>query len=84
MYSFLKHPHHAIKLRILIGIFFLSAAASAQWVQKAGFTGGSKSKATAFTIGNKIYVLGGVNNAALVLNDFWEYDITANTWTQKP
>src|SRR5688572_26563096 len=56
----------------------------AQWLTKASFPGVSRAKATAFTIGSKIYVLGGVTNSSVILDDFWEYDITLNTWTQKP
>jgi len=73
-----------IKLLILIQAFVLTVAASAQWVQRAAFPGVARAKATSFTIGNKIYVMGGVTNASLILNDFWEYDIPANSWLHKP
>ncbi len=72
------------KLPILLSMLLLSLTVSAQWTQRANFSGIAKSKSTAFTIGNKIYVMGGVDNVATVLNDFWEYDIPSDTWTQKP
>jgi len=28
--------------------------------------------------------MGGVNASGNTLNDFWEYDITTDMWTQKP
>src|SRR6185295_3669230 len=74
----------SLKLPVLFCAICISAAASAQWVQRANFPGTSRSKATAFTIGDKIYVMGGVSNSAVVLHDFWEYDIPSNTWTVKP
>ncbi len=74
-----------MKLKILALVSFLMFAdiASAQWVQRASFPGTARAKAASFTIGNKIYVVGGITNSLVILRDFWEYDITANTWTQK-
>jgi N-acetylneuraminic acid mutarotase len=71
------------KLLLLLSISFSSLLATAQWSPAPGFPGVAKSKSTAFTIGDKIYVMGGVDNAAGVLKDFWEYDIPSNTWTHK-
>jgi N-acetylneuraminic acid mutarotase len=65
----------------IILIMFMNA--SAQWAQRANFPGVTRSRSTAFTIGNKIYVMGGYAVTGAVLNDFWEYDITANTWLHK-
>lgn len=73
-----------LKVCIALILFLLSLKAPAQWIQKANFPGTAKAKSTAFTIGSKIYVMGGVDNAVNVLNNFWEYDIPSNTWTQKP
>src|SRR5690349_9464443 len=72
------------KMYTVICMLFLWTTGSAQWLQRANFPGIAKAKSTAFTIGNKIYVLGGVDNTSNILGDFWEYDITSNTWTQDP
>ncbi len=68
---------------IIAGIFF-SISANGQWTSRAAFPGTAKAKSAAFTIGNKIYVVGGVDNFSTILADFWEYDIPSDTWTQKP
>jgi N-acetylneuraminic acid mutarotase len=72
------------KLSILLIAFLWSLSASAQWSSRASFPGIAKSKSTAFTIADKIYMMGGVDNAAGVHKDFWEYDIPSDTWTHKP
>ena len=74
-----------MKLRIttIITILFFSNFVMAQWVQRAAFPGVSRAKAASFTIGNKIYVIGGISNSVVVLRDFWEYDKTTNSWSQK-
>jgi N-acetylneuraminic acid mutarotase len=74
-----------MKTKLLTLFIFLLAftGASAQWLGRASFPGVSRSRATAFTIGNKIYVVGGYSANGAVLNDFWEYDVTANTWLHK-
>lgn len=73
-----------LKFVIALSILFLSLKAPAQWIQKANFAGTAKAKSIAFTIGNKIYVMGGVDNSVNILNNFWEYDILSDTWTQQP
>lgn len=73
-----------MKIKLPILFLLLSLSGSAQWLQKANFPGTSKAKSTAFTIGNKIYVMGGVDNFSNILKDFWEYDIPSDSWTQKP
>ncbi len=67
-------------------MFFLlfACGASAQWTQRANFPGTPRAKSVSFTINNKIYLIGGVTNASVVLRDVWEYDIVSDTWTQKP
>jgi N-acetylneuraminic acid mutarotase len=72
------------KLFTLLTFVLFVATASSQWVSRTAFPGIARAKATAFTIGTKIYVLGGVNNFGNVLNDFWEYDIPTNSWLQNP
>src|SRR4051812_7010848 len=71
-----------VTFTLLYTLFFLTTA-SAQWQSRANFPGTAKAKSTAFTIGNKVYVVGGVNNLGAELSDFWEYDIPSNTWAMK-
>lgn len=55
------------------------------WTQKANIPGGYRHVPVGFSIGVKGYV--GTGMGSLVggsyLNDFWEFDPIANTWTQK-
>jgi N-acetylneuraminic acid mutarotase len=57
------------------------------WTQKANFGGGTRSDAVGFSIGTKGYIstgctwLGGQYMS--YYNDFWEYDPSLDTWTQK-
>jgi len=54
------------------------------WTQKADFTGGSRTAAVGFCIGNKCYMGTGLYvNQYNELNDFWEWDPITNVWTQK-
>ena len=55
------------------------------WVQKAGFPGPARHRATGATAGNRGYMgLGHVNSVFDVLYDDWfEYDPGTDTWTQK-
>jgi len=67
---------------------FISNFSFAQggWIQKANFTG-NRVWAVGFSIGNKGYMGTGVDynasTSAPVHNDFWEYDLATNVWTQK-
>lgn len=71
------------RLSFLLVLFLAALNSTAQWVQQNSLPGSSRSRAAAFTIGTKIYVVGGYNVNGAVLNDFWEYDIPSNTWLQK-
>lgn len=51
------------------------------WTQKASLNT-ARSGAFTFEIGGKAYLGTGFNGSSC-LNDFWEYDPTNNTWTQK-
>ena len=57
------------------------------WTQKADVGGLPRMLAIGFSIGSKGYIGTGSRNlfpaAADAYKDFWEYDPTANTWTQK-
>ena len=53
------------------------------WQQVTAFGGGIRGRASAATVGTKIYV--GLGSAAFGSSekDWWEYDTVADTWTQK-
>ncbi len=59
------------------------------WTQVATLPGSQRRNAVGFAIGNLGYVGIGINTAsaadlgATILNDFWEYDPTLNSWTVK-
>ena len=56
------------------------------WTQKANFGGVSREYAVGFSIGNKGYIgtgLAGGGAYYAPCKDFWEYDPSTNTWTQK-
>jgi N-acetylneuraminic acid mutarotase len=52
------------------------------WVKLSDFEGVSRSDAVVFTIGKNAYVGTGYDGTDR-LNDFWEYDVSANQWTRK-
>src|SRR2546427_310979 len=51
--------------------------------QKANYGGVGVYGAAGFSIGSKGYIGTGNNSSYVAQKDFWEYDTTANTWTQK-
>jgi N-acetylneuraminic acid mutarotase len=55
------------------------------WTQKADFGGTARYIAVGFSIGSKGYIGTGFSYDGNIhyYNDFWEYDPSANTWTQK-
>lgn len=58
------------------------------WTRKADFGGGVRDAAVGFSIGTKGYIGTGIYayppyNPTLKSNDFWEWDQSADTWTQK-
>jgi N-acetylneuraminic acid mutarotase len=56
------------------------------WIQKNDFPGISRYGAVGFAIGNKGYLGTGYDTLPALtpaLKDFWEYDTTTDTWTQK-
>jgi N-acetylneuraminic acid mutarotase len=69
-------------------LFLTDATAQApnSWTQKANLGGLTREYAVGFNIGNKGYIGTGLNYfniAGSDLNDFWQYNITTNVWTQK-
>ena len=56
------------------------------WTQKAAFGGAPRGCAVGFNIGGKGYIGTGNNGNSPIqafMQDFWEYDPVADTWTQK-
>ena len=55
------------------------------WTQKADFAGIERFSAVGFSIGDKGYIGGGDKDLGQypALNDFWEYDPSSDTWSQK-
>lgn len=52
--------------------------------QKADFPGGSRSAASGFSIGNKLYVgLGSFDDRWTPTKDLWEYDEATGLWSEK-
>jgi hypothetical protein len=64
-------------------LLFIAVGSTAQntWIQKANFSG-RRSGAVGFSIGTKGYMGTGFDSS-LYHTDFWEYDPSGNTWTQK-
>lgn len=63
------------------------AAAQAQaWIQRTNYGSTGRHRGSGFAIGNKGYMgLGHVNgsNVNIVYKDWWEYDPSSDSWTQK-
>jgi hypothetical protein len=56
------------------------------WTQKTNFGGAQRFSAAGFNVGSKGYIGTGFDSTSRnspMKKDFWEYDPSANTWTQK-
>ncbi|HNW90857.1 MAG TPA: kelch repeat-containing protein [Bacteroidales bacterium] len=53
------------------------------WTAKASFPGAARNGAVSFTIGDCGYMISGIDQSGIFLNDTWEYNSITNTWTQK-
>ncbi|MCL2290134.1 MAG: hypothetical protein FWC34_05430 [Bacteroidetes bacterium] len=65
---------------------FTTTGTPGTWTQMADFFGGIRDGAVGFSIGDKGYVGTGIShpyNLPDFYKDFWEYDPSTNTWTQK-
>lgn len=76
-----------ITVSLLVGIITLFSidyifAQCNAWAQKTNFGGTARWGAVGFSIGNKGYI-GTGGEGSVPKNDFWEYDPTTDTWTQK-
>ena len=66
------------------GSLYMYDSATKAWTSKASFTGTFREYAIGFAIGNKGYFgLGGTVTVGNMLKDFWEYDPSTDTWTEK-
>ncbi|MFZ9027766.1 MAG: T9SS type A sorting domain-containing protein [Crocinitomicaceae bacterium] len=78
-----KSKYLLVLFVILLEGFTLNAQ---QWTQMADFPGEGRHRATAISIGNKGYLgFGHINGTGTetIFNDWWEYDPSNNSWTQK-
>jgi N-acetylneuraminic acid mutarotase len=66
------------------GLYKYNAAADA-WttLNNLPATFNNRSGSFSFVIGNKAYVMGGVNGSGVCVNDLWEYNPATDSWTQK-
>lgn len=77
------------KFTLFLIILFLSLTSFSQWTQKANFGGSFRVDAVGFSLSNKGYIgtgsgfIGGSYPQEITYKDFWEYDTTSNSWTQK-
>ncbi|QIL38630.1 T9SS type A sorting domain-containing protein [Pedobacter sp. HDW13] len=53
------------------------------WTKRAEHGGLVRSNAAVFSIGKKIYMVGGKTKNDVLLKDNWEYDPVSDTWAQK-
>ncbi|MBS1658809.1 MAG: T9SS type A sorting domain-containing protein [Bacteroidetes bacterium] len=70
-------------LSVLLTVTVSSLIAQGNWSQKASFSNSPLSKAVAFSIGDKGYVVSGADTIVGLSNDTWEYDPATDVWTQK-
>ncbi|MEO6166214.1 MAG: hypothetical protein ABIO46_02705, partial [Chitinophagales bacterium] len=74
-------------IAVLIAAGLTNSQAQDTWTQKANFGGDARRGATGFSIGDKGYIGTGYKQTGeiygIFLKDFWEYDSSNNTWTQK-
>jgi N-acetylneuraminic acid mutarotase len=75
---------------VLLSVFSIfmcvSLHAASQWSQKASFGGIGRHRPTGISIGTKVYLgLGHYNGTGTetYLSDWWEFDPSSNSWTQK-
>ncbi len=68
---------------ILFFVGLTSSHAQNTWAKKANFEGTARYGATGFGIGSKGYSGIGFDENQTYRKDWWEYDVNANTWTQK-
>ncbi len=78
----------ALVLVFCLGVFSSCNESSTDyignWVKLSAFDGVTRGEAVGFTIGTKGYAGTGYNGDNQIrLNDFWEYDASRDTWTQK-
>lgn len=72
-----------MKKILILSLIFLPLISKANyWTQRANFGGMARTEAAGFSIGAHGYI-GTGNDGSGYLQDLWEWDQGANTWTQK-
>jgi len=74
------------QLFFLFLIFAFQNATAGEWIQKASFGGIARHRASGCSTTNKGYMgLGHMNGTGvnILYNDWWEYDPSSDSWTQK-
>jgi N-acetylneuraminic acid mutarotase len=77
------HQFIILTVTLLLADVALSASS---WIQRADFGNVGRHRGMGISIGNKGYIgLGHYNGAGpnIVLSDWWQYDPSTNSWTQK-
>lgn len=71
---------------IFLLLFSVDSSFAAGWIKRANLGGVARHRATGVSIGEKGYIgLGHVNGTGInyAYEDWWEYDPSTNSWTQK-
>jgi N-acetylneuraminic acid mutarotase len=77
-----------MKKQLLLFVLLISfcAANGQAWIQRTNYGSTGRHRGSGFAIGNKGYIgLGHVNgaNVNVIYKDWWEYDPSSDSWTQK-
>lgn len=86
--NYIFNKRALLSLALVSSIFLTSCSSDddgdefGNWVEMSSFNGTSRSGSVSFTIGDKGYVVGGLDDDDY-LNETWEYDVTGNFWVEK-
>ncbi|HMG14612.1 MAG TPA: kelch repeat-containing protein [Saprospiraceae bacterium] len=72
----------SISALLLISLYFSVNIIAQTFIKNADFPGDARRDVISFTIGDRIYTGGGMNQTKF-LKDLWEYNTTSNKWTKK-
>ncbi len=71
------------KTATLLAFILIGTCALAQWQQMTSMPSDARVIPNIFVIGTNAYIGGGFKTGYVYLSDFWEYNTTNDTWTQK-
>jgi hypothetical protein len=71
------------KILTIILICLAGMVKADSWNQMTNFGGTGRFGAAGFTIGTKAFIGTGYYGVSILTQDFWEWDQSTNTWTQK-